>query len=209
MQLLEDGRVDFALINMRSNLELCAFEAFCQSGIGLLVLDILAGQLTQSNISAEGLLDPNLGGAQDLLDLCIRKLVVEARQSKHTSYHIDLVVLKICAYALDQGRVILGVRQVYGSFSRLLQVQSTADRHGANHPCTPTDKPPLHRLFSNQERDTAICFGAQDTHQNQRVDELIGVRSGDDDDGAIARDLPRTARVDLAEEEVDEDRESP
>jgi hypothetical protein len=34
---------------------------------------------------------------------------------------------------------------------------------------------------------------------------LVGVRSGDDNDGAIARDLPGTTRVNLAEEEVDED----
>jgi hypothetical protein len=35
------------------------------------------------------------------------------------------------------------------------------------------------------------------------------VRSGDDDDGAIARDLPGTTRVNLAEEEVDENGKGP
>jgi len=38
---------------------------------------------------------------------------------------------------------------------------------------------------------------------------LIGVRSCDNNDGSIARNLPRTARVDFAEEEVDKDGEGP
>lgn len=205
VQLLEDGRVDFALINMGSNLELCAFEALGQSGIGLLVLDVLTGQLAHGNVAAEGLLKTNLIGPQDLLDLGVRKLVVETRQGKHSSYHVDFLVFKVRVYAFNQGWVILGIGQVYCSFSRLLHVQGSTNRHGAYHPCTPTNKLPLHRLFSDQERDAAVGFGAQDTHQYQGVNELIGVRSGDDDDWAIARDLPRTTRMDLAEEEVDKD----
>ena len=209
MQLLEDGRVDFTLINMRGNLELCAFEALSQCGVGLFILDILAGQLTQGNITAEGLLDTNLVGPQDLLDLGIRKLVVESRQCKHSSNHVDLVVLKVRVNASDQGGVILRIGQVYCSLSRLLQVQGTANWHRANHSCTPTNEFPPHRLFGDQERDSAEGIGAQDTHEDQGVDELVGVRSGNDDDGAIARDLPRTARVNFAEEEVDEDGEGP
>lgn len=204
VQFLEDRRVDFTLINMRSNLELCAFEALNQRGVGLFVLDVLASQLTQGNIPTKGLLKTDLVGPQDLFDLGIRKFVVEARQGKHTSYHVDLVVFKVCVHAFDQCWVILGVGQVYFASGRLLHVQGTADRHGADHPCTPTNEPPLHRLLGDQERDATVGFGAQDTHQDQGVDELVGVRSGDDDDRAIARDFPGAARMDLAEKEVDE-----
>jgi hypothetical protein len=56
VQLLENGRVDFALIDMRSDLELCAFEALGQRSIGLFVLNVLTSQLTQGDITAEGLL---------------------------------------------------------------------------------------------------------------------------------------------------------
>lgn len=205
VQLLEDGRVDFALVNVRCNLELCAFEAIGQHGISLFVLNVLTGQLPQGNIPAEGLLQTNLGWSQDLLDLGVRKLVVDARQGKHSSHHVDFLVFKVRIHAFDQGRITLGIGQVYSSLGRLLHVQSTAHRHRANHSCTPTNKLSLHRLFGDQERDAAVGFGAQDTHQDQGVDELVRVRSGDDDDRPIARDLPGTARMDLAEEEVHKD----
>lgn len=38
---------------------------------------------------------------------------------------------------------------------------------------------------------------------------MVGVRSGNDDDRAIARDFPRAARVNLTEEEVDKNGKGP
>jgi hypothetical protein len=42
-----------------------------------------------------------------------------------------------------------------------------------------------------------------------RVTYLVRMRGGDNDNRASTRDLPRSTRVHLAEEEVDENRESP
>jgi len=46
-------------------------------------------------------------------------------------------------------------------------------------------------------------------HEDQRIDELVGVGRGDEDDGSMARDAPGGAGVDFAEEEVGDDGEDP
>lgn len=50
---------------------------------------------------------------------------------------------------------------------------------------------------------------AQHPHKNERVNELVGMRGSDDDEGSITRHFPGRTRVDLAEEELDDDAEDP
>lgn len=50
---------------------------------------------------------------------------------------------------------------------------------------------------------------AQNAHEDERVDELVGMRGGHDQDGTFSWHFPGTAWVHFAEEEVNQHREGP
>lgn len=46
---------------------------------------------------------------------------------------------------------------------------------------------------------------AQDAHENQGIDELVGMGCGDNEYRSLLWDFPGASRMNLAEEELDDD----
>ena len=91
---------------------------------------------------------------------------------------------------MNQRRIVLRIWKENLALSGFLTIQSPADADTLYQAGHEADKGPAHALLGDQESDTAFGIVADSAHQHEGVDELVGVRGGDEDDGAFAGDAP-------------------
>lgn len=190
------------LVDMWRNTELCPLIRVAMSA----VLCLLTSELLVGHWPSECLFQPDFGRANNLLDLCVRRFVVDCGQSKQTTDH-EHGIFEVRVDTFDQGGITVRIRQVYLPLRCLLDIQSSTNRDRAHETSGTTNEGALHALGSDQPVDAALYILAQDAHKDERVNELIGMGGSDDDERALFGNLPGTSRVNLTEEELDYDAE--
>ena len=180
IELVKDLIINLCLVHLGRHLELGPLVVRYGSASGT---RILIGELLYSNVAGEGLLESQFFPANDFQYFGTRRHVLDRREHYQTT-RLETLCREIRAHPLDQGWIVARIGQVYSSDGFRRAVQGATDADGTDGSCHCTDKLSLHTLLGNQKGQPSACVLPDDAHEYERIDELVGMRRANKDDGS-------------------------